>query len=66
MIKHVSTRWLTLQLAIGRSLKQYEGLKLYFISEDEPQARFSRLQAVFRDSMTEVYLFSSVCALSVQ
>ena len=57
MIKHVSTHWLSLQLAIEWSLKQYEALKSYFISEDKPQARLCRLQAVFRDSMTEVYLF---------
>ncbi|MCG8622687.1 MAG: hypothetical protein MJE68_11925 [Proteobacteria bacterium] len=57
MIKHVSTRWLTLQLAIERSLKQYEALKSYFISKDEPQARFHRLQTVFSDPMSEVYLF---------
>lgn len=32
MIKHVSTRWLSLELAIERSLKQYAGLKSYFLS----------------------------------
>ena len=57
MIKHVSTRWLTLELAIERSLKQYRGLKSYFLSEDESQARFRRLQTLFSDPMTEVYLF---------
>jgi len=31
MIKHVSTRWLTLELAIERSLKQYHGLNSYFL-----------------------------------
>ena len=57
MIKHVSTRWLTLELAIERSLRQYPALKSYFLSQDEPQARFTRLQALFSDPMTEVYLF---------
>ena len=57
MIKHVSTRWLTLELAIERSLKQYPGLKSYFLSEDESQSRFCRLQTVFGDPITEVYLF---------
>ena len=57
MIKHVSTRWLTLEVAIERSLKQYQGLKSYFLSENESQARFRRLQTVFIDPMTEVYLF---------
>ena len=57
VIKHVSTRWLTLELAIERSLKQYPGLRSYFLSEDEPQARFNRLQTLFGDPMTEVNLF---------
>lgn len=56
MIKHVSTRWLTLELAVERSLKQYRGLKSYFLSEDESQARFRRLQILFGDPMTEIYL----------
>ena len=56
MIKHVSTRWLTLELAIQRSLRQYQCLKSYFLSEHESQARFTRLQALFGDPMTEVCL----------
>ena len=39
-----------------RSLKQYRGLKFYFLSEDELQARFRRLQILFGDPMTEIYL----------
>ena len=33
IIKHVSTRWLSLGRAVGRTLQQYEVLKSYFSSE---------------------------------
>lgn len=56
VIKHVSTRWLSLELAIERSLRQYPGLKSYFLSENDANARFQRLQKVFTDPMTEIYL----------
>ena len=65
MIKPVPTRWLTLELAIEWSLKQYPGLKSYFLSEDESQLRFCQLQTVFGDPITEVYLFSLQSLLSV-
>jgi hypothetical protein len=53
VIKHVSTRWLSLLTAIERVLKQYSGLKS---SESFSQARFIRLRDIFSDPMTEVYL----------
>lgn len=56
VIKHVSTRWLSLELAIERCLKQFRGLASYFKSENESQARFRRLQNCFEDPMLEVYL----------
>jgi len=56
VIKHVSTRWLSLQLAVERSLKQYPSLRSYFRSSDESQARFVRLKNLFEDPLTEVYL----------
>ena len=56
IIKHVSTRWLSLEIAIERSLKQYPSLRSYFLSENDPAARFQRLKKVFADPMTEVYL----------
>ena len=55
-MKHVSTRWLSLEIAVERSLKQFPSLQSYFKSEDESQARFRRLQTTFTDSITEVYL----------
>ena len=62
IVKHVSTRWLSLEIAVQRSLKQLPSLTSYFKSECESQARFKRLQKVFNDPMTEVYLlfFQSV------
>ena len=45
-----------------RSLKQLASLTSYFKSENESQARFRRLQTIFTDPMTEVFLlfFQSV------
>ena len=33
VIKHVNTRWLSLEKAVYRVLQQYDGLKSYFLSE---------------------------------
>ena len=67
MIKHVSTCWLTLELAIERSLKQYPGLKSNFLPEDESQARFSRLQTVFGDPIYDLSIsLSSISTPGVQ
>ena len=62
VVKHVSTRWLSLETAVERVLKLYSGLRSYFASESCSQARFLRLQALFADPLTEVYLmfFQSV------
>ena len=43
MIKHISTRWLSLELAVEQALKQYAGLRSYFLSNEELQSRFRRL-----------------------
>jgi len=56
IVKHVSTRWLSLERAVERSLKQLPSLTSYFKSESESQARFLRLQKLFSSPMTEVYL----------
>ena len=57
IVKHVTTRWLSLERAVERTLKQYSSLRSYFISESESQPRFQRLQKLFEDPMSEVYLF---------
>jgi hypothetical protein len=56
VIKNVSTRWLSLEMAIERCLKQFPSLKSYFLSENETAARFQRLKKWFEDPMTEIYL----------
>ena len=57
VIKHVSTRWFSLEIAVERILKQYKPFQSYFLSDDENTARFNRLKKLFQDQMTEIYLF---------
>ncbi len=33
IVKHVNTRWLSLERAVGRVLQQFDALKSYFLSE---------------------------------
>ena len=65
IVKHVSTRWLSLQRAVERVLKQFNSLRSYFLSESCSEARFARLSTTFSNPMTEVYLlfFQSVLHL---
>lgn len=56
MLKHVSTRWLSLESAVSRILLKYAGLKSYFLSNHDNNARFRRLQEKFEDPLTEVHL----------
>jgi hypothetical protein len=59
MLKHVTTRWLSLNTSVNRILSGYEGLKSYFLSEDDEDSkipRFSRLRKHFENPMTEIYL----------
>ena len=65
IIKHVSTRWLSLEKVITRTLLQYQSLKTYFLSENESAARFKRLQTAFSNPMTEVYLLFLQSALQI-
>ena len=65
IIKYISTRWLSLEAAVERALKLFNGLQSYFISEDFSQARFKRLQKLFDTPITEVYLFFYQCILPV-
>ena len=57
IVKHVNTRWLRLERAVGHVLQQYAALKSYFASEHNTNPRFLRLQKLFADPMTEVYLY---------
>ena len=65
VVKHVSTRWLSLEKSVSRTLAQYASLKSYFLSEQESTARFKRLKNAFKDPMTEVYLLFFQAALQI-
>uniref|UniRef100_H3BH34 HAT C-terminal dimerisation domain-containing protein n=1 Tax=Latimeria chalumnae TaxID=7897 RepID=H3BH34_LATCH len=55
-IDHVSTRWLSLEMATNRILQLYRSLKSHFLSETGSQARFKHLRKAFLSPITEVYL----------
>ena len=40
IVKHGSTRWLSLERCVQRTLEKYGGLKSYFLSESFAEARF--------------------------
>ena len=52
----MSVRWLNLEIVVDRILCQYEGLKSYFLSENDGAPRLQRLKKYFENPMTEVYL----------
>ena len=56
VIKHVNTRWFTLELAVEGCLLEFASLKSYFLSEHYSQDCFKRLHRYFENPMTEVYL----------
>ena len=55
VIKHVNTRWLSLETAVRRNLDMYPALKSYFRSNTESNPRFKHLKQQFADPMVEVY-----------
>ena len=56
VIQYISTRWLSLEICISGELKKFVGLKSYFLSHRESDARFRRLQSAYEDPTTEIYL----------
>ena len=56
IIKHISTRWLSLETAVERALKLFNGLRSNFLSEGCTEARFNRLRRLFDDPLSEIYL----------
>jgi hypothetical protein len=56
ILKHVSTRWLSLERCVLRILQKYEGLKSYFLSEHFAEARFERFHIAFQNPVTEIAL----------
>ena len=57
ILKHSSTRWLSLERCIQRTIEKYAGLKSYVLSEDLADARFKRLHTAFENPLTKVALF---------
>ena len=56
ILKHSSTRWLSIEWCVERCFKKFAGLKSYFLSEDFGDARFQRLHKAFEDPLAEVVL----------
>lgn len=65
ILKHVSTRWLSLERCVERALQKYAGLKSYFISEDFADARFQRLHVAFQNPITEIALMFNQATISL-
>ena len=57
IIKHVSTRWLSLETAVTQTLQLYQPLPSYFLSQEVRPNCLERLETFFADPMTEVFLF---------
>lgn len=55
-VRHETTCWLSLEIAIERILQQFASLASHFKSKDKSQARFWRLQTLFHGPITELYL----------
>uniref|UniRef100_H2ZWF1 HAT C-terminal dimerisation domain-containing protein n=1 Tax=Latimeria chalumnae TaxID=7897 RepID=H2ZWF1_LATCH len=56
VIKHVSTRWLSLEIAVQQNFYMYPALKSYFPSKSESLPCFKCLKTQFADPVLEVYL----------
>ena len=63
MVKHVSTRWLSLENAVGWILSKYTAIKSYFIRNEDRTPRFLRLTKQFEDPFTDVHLLFHLSAL---
>ena len=59
ILKHGSTRWLSLQTCVIRLLDQWEPLKRYFGEEvsctKQPHDRLRRINRFFQDNMSKLY-----------
>ena len=63
VIKHASTRWLSLQKCAGRTISQWQALKSYFVSyEDvEKPGRVKKIALLLQE--TENYLICYFCII---
>ena len=57
IIEHVTTRRLNLETAVTRSLRLYQSLRSYVLSQEVRPNRLERLEASVADPMTEVFIF---------
>ena len=57
IIEHVTTRRLNLETALTRSLRLYQSLRSYVLSQEVRPNRLERLEASVADPMTEVFIF---------
>ena len=65
ILKYVSTRWLSLERCLERTLKKYASLKSYFLSEEFADARFERLHTAFQNPVTELALLFNQANISL-
>jgi hypothetical protein len=56
IVKHVNTRWLSLETAVQRMLDMFPATQSYFLSNSESIPRFKRLKELFSSPMSEIYL----------
>ena len=56
VLKHVFTRWLSLERCVERALKKFPSLKAYFLSESFSDQRFKRLEVAFSNPILEPVL----------
>ena len=61
----MSTRWLSLEAAVGRALKIYPVLKSYFFSDQDTSPHFFRFQNRFNNALVEIYLLFYQSVLQV-
>ena len=64
ILKHASTKWLSLELVVDQILRQCPALRSYFLSEGDTNAWFQRVQQVRSSLMSEVY--AMCCHASLQ
>ena len=65
ILKHGSTRWLSLERCIQRTLEKYSGLKSYFLGEHYSESRFMRFQNAFKNPLTEIALLFHHASISL-
>lgn len=55
ILKHVSTRWLSLGKTLNRLLQQYPAIKSYFNSQNQTNQKIVYITRMLSNPMTEVY-----------